>query len=240
MSSNRSCLRIFFSAFIVVAIAGGFFIYRNILRDTRAAGLSTIFRNVVNKPKITIQAGEKCGDAPFLMPTNGSVRYFWDESFRPGHRHQGIDIFGRQGLNVTPIIAAYPGYLTRLPEWKSTVIIRHPKDPLDPGRQIWTYYTHMADPQANSFIVPEYPPGTTEVYVEAGALLGFQGNYSGNPGNPTGVHLHFSIVKDDGRGRFRNELEFQNTLDPSPYLGIQVNANKELGELPECMSSLEG
>jgi hypothetical protein len=92
----------------------------------------------------------------------------------------------------------------------------------------------MADEQGNSFISPEFPPGTWEVYVEAGTLLGYQGNYSGDPNNPVGVHLHFSIVQDDGRGKFRNELEIKNTLDPSPYLGLPLNARENNGEIPEC------
>ncbi len=132
------------------------------------------------------------------------------------------------------MVAAYPGYLTRLPEWKSSVIIRIPQDPRRPGRQVWAYYTHMADSQGNSFIVPDFPPGTSDVYVEAGTLLGYQGNYSGDPFNPTGIHLHFSIVLDDGRGSFRNELEIGNTLDPSPYLGLALDAAENRGEIPIC------
>ena len=125
---------------------------------------------------------------------------------------------------MTPVYAAYPGYVTRQADWKSTVIIRIPSDPFQPGRQIWTYYTHMADLQGYSFISDQFPPGTSEVYVDAGTLLGYQGNYSGMPGNPTGVHLHFSIVLDDGQGKYLNELAIGNTLDPSPYLGISLNA----------------
>ena len=53
--------------------------------------------------------------------------------------------------------------------------------------------------------------------MSAGTFLGYQGNFSGTPGNPTGVHLHFSIVMDDGEGGFLNELKIRNTLDPSPY-----------------------
>ena len=151
---------------------------------------------------------------------------------RAAHRHQGIDIFGPtgpDGLGETTVIAAYSGYLTRLPTWHSAVIIRIPQDPLEPGRQIWTYYTHMADADGASFIDPVFPPGTSEVFVAAGTHLGYQGNYSADPSNPTGLHLHFSIVLDDGKGGFKNELEIQNTLDPSPYLGFDVNA-KTVGE----------
>ncbi|GAH84186.1 unnamed protein product, partial [marine sediment metagenome] len=61
-----------------------------------------------------------------------------------------------------------------------------------------------------------------------------QGNFSGDPNNPVGIHLHFSIVKDDGQGDFLNELEIRNTIDPSPYLGLPVNAGSIQGEIPLC------
>ena len=48
------------------------------------------------------------------------------------------------------------------------------------------------------------------------------------------MHLHFSIVRDDGEGRFLNELQIGNTLDPSPYLGIEVNAQRLGDELAVC------
>jgi murein DD-endopeptidase MepM/ murein hydrolase activator NlpD len=181
-----------------------------------------------------VSAGERCGDAPFIMPTNGYIGFIWGDSFRIGHRHQGLDIFGGEAVNTTPVVVAYPGYLTRLPEWKSSLIVRVPVDPLSPGRQIWVYYTHMASQDGESFISPEFPPGTRDVYVEAGTLLGYQGNYSGTPGNPTGVHLHFSIVRDDGAGSFMNELEIDNTLDPSPYLGMPLNLENNQGVVPIC------
>jgi hypothetical protein len=112
--------------------------------------------------------------------------------------------------------------------------MRVPSDPLAPGRQVWLYYTHMADSAGASYIVADFPPGTKEVFVAAGTLLGYQGDYSGDPNNPTGIHLHFSIVKDDGSGNFLNELAIKNTYDPSPYLGIQLNAKKSDGEVPLC------
>lgn len=92
----------------------------------------------------------------------------------------------------------------------------------------------MADPQGVSFIERQFPPGTFEHYVRAGGLLGYQGNYSADPDNPTGVHLHFSIVMDDGSGHWKNELNIHNTLDPSPYLGIQVNADQVGDSPPVC------
>ena len=181
-------------------------------------------------------AGQRCENAPFQFPTDGFIGFLWDDSFKAGHRHQGIDIFAGTEPNVTPVVAAYDGYLTRLDEWKSSIIIRIPDDPLQPGRQIWTYYTHMADPFGNSFIATEFPAGTHEVFVKAGTLLGYQGDYSGDPNNPVGVHLHFSIVMDDGLGKFRNELEISNTLDPSPYFNVALNAKTAGDGIPRCVN----
>ncbi len=180
-----------------------------------------------------IPALTRCDHAPFLFPSSGFVGYLWGDAFHFGHRHQGIDIFSGTAPGVTPVYAAYDGYLTRQPPWKASVIIRHPHDPLHPNRQIWTYYTHMADPEGHSFVA--FPPGTREVFVKAGTLLGYQGNYSGNPRRPVGVHLHFSIVLDDGQGHYRNELDIANTLDPSPYLGLPLNAwEVSTSQAPHC------
>lgn len=187
-----------------------------------------------------VKAGETCTGAPFQLPTDGFVGYLWDDSFRIGHRHQGIDIFGGGQPGDTPVYAASDGYLTRRADWKSSVIIRIPEDPLQPGRQIWTYYTHMADPDGVSLIAADFPPGTEEVFVKAGTLLGHQGNFSGTPGSPVGVHLHFSIVRDDGQGHFLNELDINNTLDPSPYLALPLNAHTNTDEIPLCPQSANG
>jgi hypothetical protein len=194
-------------------------------------------RDPSSRPDLLIKQGTRCGEAPFLFPTDGMVGFLWSDSFRPGHRHQGIDIFAGTDIGVTPVSAAYSGYLTRMADWKSSVIIRVPEDPLERGRQIWVYYTHMADRNGNSFISTKFPPGTQEMYVEAGDFLGHQGDYSGDPNNPVGVHLHVSIVKDNGAGRFKNELDINNTYDPSPYFGLNLNANTNLDEIPLCKPS---
>ena len=109
-------------------------------------------------PEWTVLAGVRCPpDAPMVMPTAGYIGFGWDDSFRPGHRHSGYDIFTPdRAVNVTPVIAAYDGYLTREPDWSSAVIIRHPDFPaVVPDEQIWTYYTHMASADGSqSFIAP--------------------------------------------------------------------------------------
>jgi murein DD-endopeptidase MepM/ murein hydrolase activator NlpD len=227
--------RFILSILFVFSIVGGYLVYRNMRTSgARSVKIMQWFRNPESQAEFTILQGERCGDAPFILPTNGIIGYLWDDSFRPGHRHQGLDIFGGQELGETPVISAYDGYLSRMPDWTSTVIVRVPNDPLQPGRQIWLYYTHMADGDGNDYIVDEFPRGTEEIFVPAGTLLGYQGNYSGDPFNPTGIHLHFSIVLDDGTGTFRNELDIENTLDPSPYLGMSLNAKTNQDGIPTC------
>jgi murein DD-endopeptidase MepM/ murein hydrolase activator NlpD len=219
----------------VIIIVGAYFAYPWLrTRIGRARRLGEWLHDPASHPTWALQAGQACENAPFIAPTSGYVGFIWGDSFQPGKKHQGIDIFGGDEAGKTPVIATYAGYLSRLPAWKSTVIIRLPDDPLHPGRQIWTYYTHMADVDGTSYVSPEFPPGTSEVFVQAGTFLGYQGNYSGDPGNPVGVHLHFSIIQDDGQGSFRNELKIENTLDPSPYLGIALNASQNPGGVVIC------
>lgn len=176
---------------------------------------------------LTVQR-EACPGAPFILPADGFIGLLYADPRGPyssSNPHQGIDIFspdrGRPGL--VPVYAAYDGYITREEDWRSTLIQRIPKDPFHPDQQIWLYYTHMADTEGNDFIEEAFPPGVREVFVEQGTLLGYTGNYNGDSARGVWVHLHFSIVKDDGAGAYTNELDFNNTLDPSPYLGMPAH-----------------
>jgi murein DD-endopeptidase MepM/ murein hydrolase activator NlpD len=233
--ANNKFLRIVLSALFILAIVCGYFVFRWFSRNGGRSGqVMTWIRDPSSHPEWALIGSQRCNDAPFIIPTTGFFGFLWDDTFRPGHHHQGIDIFGGEEPGITPVFAAYSGYLTRLPDWKSSVIIRIPSDPLHPSRQIWTYYTHMANKGGESYILPDFPMGTTELLIEEGTLLGYQGNYSGDPNNPTGIHLHFSIVKNDADGGFLNELKIQNTIDPSPYLGMSLNARMNPGEIPKC------
>ncbi len=229
---SKSFVAISISATVVLAAA--FYVYK-IYRPTgaRAVQVLTWLRDPSSHPELVIAAGTRCGSAPFIFPTRGVVGFLWDDSFRPGHRHQGIDIFSGREAGVSAVLAVYPGYLTRRADWKASLIVRVPEDPLHPGRQIWIYYTHMADANGHSFIAPPFPPGTYEKPIQAGELLGYSGNYSGNAGNPVGVHLHLSIVKDQ-EGQFLNELDIRNTYDPSPYFGLALNARQNPDQIPTC------
>lgn len=176
---------------------------------------------------ITTGAGQACEGAPFVLPAEGFIGLMYADPRGPytlERPHQGIDIFSIGEPGLTPVYAAYDGYVTREPTWTSSLIIRVPQDPLQPDRQIWLYYTHMADRSGNpDFISDEFPPGTYDKFVTRGTLLGYTGNYNGGSARGVWVHLHFSIIRDDGSGGYTNELDFDNSIDPSRYLGIPVN-----------------
>jgi hypothetical protein len=176
---------------------------------------------------VTVQR-EACPGAPFILPADGFIGLLYGDPRGPysgASPHQGIDIFSPDSSapGLVPVYAAFDGYVTREREWNSSLIQRVPSDPLNPERQIWLYYTHMADRDGNDFIDAPFPQGVRELFVEQGTLLGYTGNYNGNSPRSIWVHLHFSIVLDDGNGRYLNELEFSNTVDPSPYLGMPLN-----------------
>lgn len=177
-----------------------------------------------------------CPGYPFLTPSAGLVGGLpWNAAYAPYNilqPHPGIDIFGDGPEGTVPVYAAYDGLLTREEDWVATVIIRH-DDPLQPGRVIWTYYTHMASVDGRrSYIVDRFPPGVTALPVRQGELLGYQGSYNGGPGaQPIGMHLHFSIVRSDALGHYLSEAVFANTLDPTPYLGLKLN-DPSSGDFP--------
>ncbi len=206
-------------------IFGGYWAYRIlVLTGSRTSRIMQFIRGENHSTFPMIKAGTHCDGYPLVFPSDGYVGFYWDDSFRPFHRHQGIDIFGGEKPGITPVYAASDGFLTRESGWVSSLIVRVPQDPLLPDRQIWIYYTHLAMPDGTSTIVDRFLKGSNEVPIKAGDLLGYQGNYSGDPLNPVGVHLHLSIVKDDGNGHYLNELKIQNTIDPSAYFGMLLNS----------------
>jgi len=197
------------------------------LRDPRSGGfLAWQSGSPATRTALVTVQREACANAPFILPADGYIGLLYGDPRGPYSNaapHQGIDIFSNSDPGLTPVYAAYDGYITREAEWRSTLIQRISDDPLQPGRQIWLYYTHMADHEGNDFIEEAFPAGTSELFVEQGTLLGYTGDYNGDALRGVWVHLHFSIVEDDGNGRYLNELEFTNTLDPSPYLGMALN-----------------
>ncbi len=210
------------------AAAGGFValtLYSQ-LQSNSARAIQRWFSDSSSRPTLTTMQRTPCPGAPFLLPSSGLIGLLWRDTAFPYNvlrRHTGIDIFGDGEPGTVPVYAAYDGWLTRLPTWKASVIIRH-DDPLQPGRTIWTYYTHMASRDGNtSYVADAFPPGTREVWVAQGTLLGYQGEYSGKALAPVGMHVHVSIVLSEPDGSFKNEARLSNTLDPSPYFGMPLN-----------------
>jgi len=226
----------------VAGTLGGGFVLLTLYSQTQSNSTRYIqrwFADRANRPDLSTIQRDPCPGAPFLLPSDGLIGLLWRDSALPYNifkRHSGIDIFGDGEPGTVPVYAAYDGHLTRLPDWKATVIIRH-DDPLHPGRTIWTYYTHMASRDGSqSYIAAEFPPGTEGVWVRQGTLLGYQGEYSGSTLRPVGLHVHFSIVKSEPDGSFKNETQAGNTLDPSPYLGMKVSIKGKPSRPIRCRS----
>jgi hypothetical protein len=196
------------------------------------------FDDAASHPDLSTIQREPCKNAPFLLPSDGLIGLLWQDPAAPYslfHRHSGLDIFGDGKAGTVPVYAAYEGYLYRQPGWVSTVIIKH-DDPLQPGRTIWTYYTHMASRDGTtSFISSNFPPGTDGRWVDQGTQLGYQGEYNGS-GVPIGLHVHFSIVQSEANGTYKNEAQTGNTLDPSPYLGMPLNIKDRPNRPIRCES----
>jgi hypothetical protein len=229
----------------LIVIVGGIFIWllANALREPQNRSFLRWWRgdDEARAGLVTVQR-EACPGAPFILPADGFIGLLYGDARGPYSRanpHQGIDIFSPDSSTpgLVPVYAAFDGYITREQDWNSTLIQRVPSDPLNPERQIWLYYTHMADSEGNDFIEEAFPQGVREFFVEQGTLLGHTGNYNGNSPRSIWVHLHFSIVLDDGNGRYLNELEFSNTVDPSPYLSMPLNENCSQSP-PTCSQDL--
>src|SRR5574339_144689 len=137
MSRRSIMLSLISLTIVVTAAATAYYMYRP--NAERVGKFRQWMRNPEAHPEWKLAAGSRCGFAPFLFPTDGFAGFLWGDSFGLRHTHQGIDIFAGTDVGVTRVISAYPGFLSRLPEWKSAVIVRVPSDPLHPGAQIWLY-----------------------------------------------------------------------------------------------------
>ena len=224
---KRRFVTILILLFTLLVIGGAFTYWWFLLDSPTRETLNAWVDNRTAQSALVTSMTQPCPGAPFLLPSPGFVGFLYTDHtppYTPFNPHPGIDIFGDGEPGTVPVYAAYDGYLSRSPDWISSVIIRIPHDPLNPSREIWTYYTHMASKAGDqSYISSEFPPGTSEKFVKQGTLLGYQGLYSGTD-TPIAMHVHFSVVIDKN-GSYTNETHFNNTLDPSPYLGMNLNAS---------------
>ena len=118
-----------FFALLVAAAVGGYLAYRWWRGDGQRHAMVWAY---INDPDAhadwVTRAESRCEGAPFAFPTDGYIGYLYGDSFGPMRKHQGIDVFGDQPLGETPIYSASDGFLTRLEDWKSAVIVRVPDD----------------------------------------------------------------------------------------------------------------
>lgn len=217
----RKLFGVIFIVFIVALLAGAWFF--GVLSGRNHDFWTWRNGSNIDRTQLVTVQREACADAPFVLPADGFVGLLYADPRLPYNQarpHQGIDIFVDE-IGVVPVYAAADGYITRESDWISTLIQRV-DNPLNPGETIWLYYTHMADEDGNDFIEDVFPAGTRNVFVEQGTLLGYIGNYDGNKPSRIWPHLHFSVVRSDGTGVYLDEAIFDNTNDPSPYLGMGV------------------
>jgi len=156
-----------------------------------------------------------CPSAPWRLPTSGGFGVQWSEN--------GLNIFGWGNENTVPVYAVADGVLTRPSAWESAVAIQH-DDPLNPGDKVWSVYADMLSASGHeSYILDDFPPGSTEIPVHAGQLLGYQGEWSGRIYWPKPSHLRFAVVNEIQSSIMMSDDAFKNVLDPTLYLGISLN-----------------
>lgn len=140
-----------------------------------------------------------CPGAAFVVPTSGVVGWSYRWPTGGGTLHTGVDVFGARG---DAIYAAEAGPVLSADDRR--VRIRHAALGVD------TYYTHLE-----------------RVYVRTGDRVA-RGQLIGEKGDKGAdlVQLHFSVTRVPSGAAdwlWLDEREIANTLDPSPYLGANVD-----------------
>ena len=162
---------------------------------------------------------DACPGAAWRLPSDGSLGMQSNES--------GIDFFGHGKENSIPVYAVADGLLTRLPGWVDAVAILH-DDPLRPSKKVWSYYGGMAAPDGTeSFVMEDFPTGITNVPVQSGQLLGYQGAWSGTPFWPKWVHVSFAVVDGSEQNNFPEKNLLDTILNPIPYMGLTLETGNE-------------
>ena len=169
---------------------------------------------------------DACPSGEWRLPSNGLFGIQWMKS--------GIDFFGRGNAGKIPVYAVADGLLTRQTDWVDSVAILH-DDPLHPAKKVWSYYGGMAAPNGtDSYVVGDFPAGTTNVPVQSGQLIGYQGSWSGNPPWPKWVHMFFAVIDSSEQNTFPEKVTPEITLDPVPYLGLTVEKGNENPQPLNC------
>jgi len=144
-----------------------------------------------------------CPGAAWPLPTSSALGLRW--------YNKTLSLMGIGYDNTVPVYAVAGGRLMRRADWPDAVAILH-DDPLEPGQQMWAFYGGMASREGEtSYVSAAFPPGSTNVPVKAGELLGYQGSY-----RYAWTHLHFAVLPPLTDGSFPAALVWRDTeQDPS-------------------------
>jgi len=139
-----------------------------------------------------------CPRAAWPFPSSGALGLRW--------YNKTLSLMGVGYDNTVPVYAVAAGRLMRRADWPDAVAILH-DDPLEPGRQVWAFYGGMASHDGQvSYVNAAFPPGSADVPVEAGTLLGYQGSYRYD-----WMRLHFAVLPPLPDGSFPAALVWRAT-----------------------------
>ncbi len=152
-----------------------------------------------------------CPGAPWSLPTRAELGVRWDSG--------GLNLFGHGTENTIPVLAVAPGRLTVIAGRPDAVAVRS-ADPLEPGREVWVIIDGLADGSgALSYVAPETVSGGP---IEAGARLGAQGRWSGQPTFPMWVHARITLIRATEASEPPSSWSDTDVLDPRPYFGLSL------------------
>lgn len=139
-----------------------------------------------------------CPGAPWPFPSSAALGLRW--------YNKTLSLMGIGYDNSVPVYAVADGRLMRRADWPDAVAILH-DDPLNPGQQVWAFYGGMASREGEtSYVSAVFPPGSVDVPVKAGELLGYQGSY-----RYAWTHLHFAVLPPLADGSFPAALVWRET-----------------------------
>ncbi len=174
----------------------------------------------------TIEVLQACPGAVWKLPSDGTLGLQMKDG--------AMDFFGRGNAGKIPVHAVADGLLTRLPDWSDAVAVKH-TDPLHPDVNVWSYYSGMAAANGiDSYVSEDFPPGSENIPVKAGQIIGYQGMWSGRPQWAMWTHVHFAMVDVDGQASFPQDVAAANLLDPLRYLGLTLDAANQNIQVLRC------
>jgi hypothetical protein len=147
---------------------------------------------------ISLPVDGACPGAAWPFPSSGALGLRW--------YNKTLSLMGIGYDNTVPVYAVADGQLMRRADWPDAVAILH-DDPLNPGQQVWAFYGGMSSREGEtSYVSGTFPPGSMDIPVKAGELLGYQGSF-----RYAWTHLHFAVVPPLPDGTFPAALVWRDT-----------------------------